>query len=191
MTNWGISESAYALVKVLVLLINWTGASSSLPPDAYLKTGTQHFHQGNLTAAAQHFRAAMQSLPSKEGGWLAAFNLGRVLYEQDRKAEAKVALERALMGARQARAPRGEVGSVLYNLGIVLEDMGDDRGAEIAYRSAGDRGIPLGWYNLGCLLKRQSVRSSANASTGDSTGATLTSLSHVVLIMWPCALATW
>ena len=93
-----VSSRLQLLVWFLAVSAHWllaTSASSIMPPDAYLTSGTKLQEDGKLEQAAHHFRAAMRSLPSKEGGWLAAFNLGRVLNDLGRPEEAQQALERA------------------------------------------------------------------------------------------------
>ena len=142
----------------------------------YLASGVALYQAGDHVKAAQHFRAAMQSMPPAEG-WPAAYNLGTILYGQGRTSEARQAFVRALTGARQAKASAGEIGSIQYNLGIALEDIeGEAAGAEdvdvdAAYRSAGSNGIPLAWYNLGVRRERQ--RAAIAAGSGSGSGRPL------------------
>jgi len=62
-------------------------------PEALLQRGNMAYRSGDLNAAAQFYKQAQQS-PETEV--TASFNLGKVLYEQGKPAEALVALEQAL-----------------------------------------------------------------------------------------------
>jgi tetratricopeptide (TPR) repeat protein len=94
-------------------------------------------------------RKAYERAIAADSGHLAAYiNLGRLLHEARRLAEAEAMYRRAL-------AAQGPDPLLLYNLGVLLEDMGRRNDAVVAYEKAlrGNPRLADCHYNLALLYK--------------------------------------
>ena len=96
-------------------------------------------------AARKAYERALQSEPAHAG---AHVNLGRLLHEAGRFAEAERIYRRAILAC-------GDEPLLLYNLGVLLEDMGRKSTAMDAYEKAlrGDPRFADCHYNLALLCK--------------------------------------
>jgi tetratricopeptide (TPR) repeat protein len=103
------------------------------------------FERGDAEAARQAYERALQSDPAHAG---AHVNLGRLLHETGRLAEAERVYRRAILAC-------GNEPLLLYNLGILLEDMGRKSAAMDAYEKAlhEDPRFADCHYNLALLCK--------------------------------------
>jgi tetratricopeptide (TPR) repeat protein len=103
--------------------------------------------------ACDAYQLALELDPSLSDAWV---NLGRLVHEDGRVAEATSHYRRALQVA-----PSDPVAH--YNLALALEDQGDIPGAVRQYREAlrSDAGFADAHFNLGRLLDRLGQRSQA------------------------------
>lgn len=101
--------------------------------------------RGDAEAARQAYERALQSDPAHAG---AHVNLGRLLHEAGRLAEAERVYRRAILAC-------GNEPLLLFNLGILLEDMGRKSAAMDAYEKAlhEDPRFADCHYNLALLCK--------------------------------------
>lgn len=101
-----------------------------------------------LVAAGEARAAYEQALELEPGHADAHVNLGRLLHEAGRLAEAEIHYRAALAAGPHATAA--------YNLGIVLEDRKKPAAAADAYRLAliADARFADAHYNLGCLCEQ-------------------------------------
>jgi tetratricopeptide (TPR) repeat protein len=111
----------------------------------WLDRGITLEHEGDEGALGA-YRQAIAADPSLLD---AQINLGCLLHEAGRLAEAERSYRAALAACSNAPA-------LHYNLGVLLEDMGRDAQALKAYREAlrGDPGLADGHYNLALLCEK-------------------------------------
>jgi hypothetical protein len=122
-------------------------------------SGERLFEQGmaledaDPAAACDCYRRAIASDPSHLGAYT---NLGRMLHERKRYAEAQATYEQGL-------ARCGADGTLLFNLGILLEDMRRPREAAEHYRAAlaQNPDLPDAHYNLALLCEAAGERQEA------------------------------
>jgi tetratricopeptide (TPR) repeat protein len=101
--------------------------------------------RGNPEAAREAYERALQADAAHVGAHL---NLGRLVHESGRLAEAERVYRRAILAG-------GGDSLLFYNLGVLLEDMGRKSAAMDAYERAlrADPGLADGHYNLALLCK--------------------------------------
>jgi tetratricopeptide (TPR) repeat protein len=96
-------------------------------------------------AALEAYRRAAEADPDHIAAWV---NLGRLLHERGATREAETVYQRALERV-------GPDPLLLFNQGVLLEDLGRTAAALAAYRNAvaGDPGLADGHYNLARLYE--------------------------------------
>jgi tetratricopeptide (TPR) repeat protein len=115
-------------------------------PDDWHERGLELEHAGDRDGAIHAYQRAVAEDPSRAD---AHINLGRLLHEAGRLAQAEAAYRAGLRGA-------GADAVLLFNLGVLLEDRSRPADAVRAYEAAvaADPALADGHYNLALLCHR-------------------------------------
>ncbi|HEX7613395.1 MAG TPA: tetratricopeptide repeat protein [Candidatus Limnocylindrales bacterium] len=149
-------------MKRPVLEAAWDFAISHLTAEEIFDVGVTAYFRGESRQAERLFAAV--ALPGRTSYVVgpAILNLGILLTEQGRPAEAEEAYRQAIASGHADQAPRAAV-----NLGVLLSEQGRPAEAEESYRQAIASGhadqAPRAADNLGALLKERG-RLEANQS---------------------------
>ena len=114
--------------------------------------GLRATHAGDATAALEHFRAAVDARGSLGADDVSLhLALGEALSRAGHASEATEHLQRALDLCEEYGLGGKVVGTVEYNLGVALEELGGETSrAEMLYRKAASQGIRPALFNLVC-----------------------------------------